>query len=107
MQRLGELQSQIADIHAQDAEVIALSSRGDARDVRRIHDQLKLTYPLVPAPITQVIKDFGLSINRYGTSYGTVIIDTSGVVRFVHDSTNEDSRLSVSEIRRLLQEIQR
>ena len=105
MQRLGELQSQIADIRALDAEVIALSSRGNERDVRRTHDQLKLTYPLVPAPLTQVIKDFGLSTDQYGTSYGTVIIDKNGVVRFVHDSTNENNRTPVPQIRRILQEI--
>jgi peroxiredoxin len=105
MQQLGELQSQIADIRALDAEVIALSSRGNERDVRRTHDQLKLSYSLVPTPVSQVIKDFGLSTDQYGTSYGTVIIDKTGVVRFVHDSINENNRTSVSEIRRVLQDI--
>ena len=105
MRQLGELQSQIAGIRALDTEVIALSSRGNEQDVRRTHDQLKLTYPLVPMPVSQVIKDFGLSTDQYGICYGTVIIDKTGVVRFVHDSTNENNRTSVSEIRRVLQDM--
>ncbi len=107
MRQLGELQSKIAEIRALDAEVIALSSRGNAADVRRTHEQLKLSYPLIPMPVMQVIKDFGLSTDRYDVSYGTVIIDKNRVVRFVHDSTNENLRTSVSQILQTLQEIKR
>ncbi len=84
-----------------------MSSLGGESDVRRTHDQLKLTFPLVPMPLTRVIKDFGLSTDQYGVCYGTVIIDRDGVVRFVHDSTNENFRTSASQIRQILNEIKR
>jgi peroxiredoxin len=105
MQQLGELQEQLTTIRSLDAEVIALSSGGNERDVRRTRDQLKLTYPIIPAPITKVIKDFDLPTNRSGVSFGTVIIDKNSIVRFVDNSTNESNRTSVAEIRRVLQEI--
>ena len=105
MKQLGELQDQLTAIRALDAEVIALSSGGNERDVRRTRDQLKLTYPLIPAPIEKVIKDFGLPTNRGGASFGTVIIDKNGIVRFVDGSINESVRASVADIRRVLQEI--
>ena len=75
------------------------------KDVQRTRDQLRLTFPLVPRPATQVIKDFDLSTNKFGISYGTVIIDKKGIVRFVHDSSNELEYPSVSEILRVLQKI--
>jgi alkyl hydroperoxide reductase subunit AhpC len=85
--------------------VIALSTGGDEKDVRGIRDQLKLTYPIVPAPITKVIKDFDLTTDRNGTTYGTVIIDKNSVIRFIHNSTDASVRTPVAEIRRVLQEI--
>jgi peroxiredoxin len=105
MQQLGELQAQLVEIRSLGAEVIALSSRGNRNDVQRTHDQLKLTYPTIAAPIQSVIKDYELSTTQYGTSYATVIIDKNGVVRFVDNSTDEHNRASVSQIRRLLQDI--
>ena len=105
MQQLGELQEQLTAIRALDAEVIALSSGGDERDVRRTREQLKLTYPVIPAPITKVITDFDLPTNRGGASFSTIIIDKNSIVRFVDKSTDEFARTSVAEIRRVLQEI--
>ncbi len=93
----------IEEIRALDAEVIGLSTRGDGEDVRRTHALLKLTYPLVPMPLAQVIQDFGLSTDQWGTSYATVIIDKLGIVRFVHDSTNANYRIAVSIILHRLQ----
>jgi peroxiredoxin len=105
MQQLGELQAQLVEIRSLGAEVIALSSRGNRSDVQRARDQLKLTYPTTAAPIQSVIKDYELWTNQYGISYGTVIIDKNGVVRFVDNSVNEYNRTSVSQIRRVLQDI--
>jgi len=105
MERLGELQSKISDIRAFDAEVIALSSRGDVKDVQRTREQLKLTYSLIPRPITKLIEDFELSKNRFGISYSTVIIDKKGIVRFVHDSSSEFDYPSISKLISVLQQV--
>lgn len=105
MKWLGELQSHIAEIRELNAEVIALSCGGNRRDVNQTRQRLGITYPMIPAPVAQVIKDYGPFTNQYGTSYGTAIIDKSGVVRFLNNSTTENTRTPIWQIQEVLKGI--
>ena len=59
---LGELQEKISEIEKLDAEVIAISTRGNQDDVKRSRMVQKITFTLIPKPNRKVVDDFGLII---------------------------------------------
>ncbi len=88
-----------------DGEVIALSSHGDWQDVQRTRERLGITFRMIPAPVEEVAKAFGVwGTYKPGRSFATVIIDKGTVVRFVYDRGEAD-RASFLQIRKVLEEI--
>ncbi len=83
-----------------------MSCSGNKGDVNQTRQRLGISFPMIPAPVTDVIKAYGLSTDRNGTSYGTVIIDKNGSLRLIHNSTSSNIRLSLKEIQETLKEIQ-
>jgi len=102
--QLGELQERISEIEKLNAEVIAISSKGDQQDVEKIKRILGLTFTLIPKPSQKVAEDFGVW-NRYrNRAVATIVIDKKGRIRF-REVSNSDDRTSASKIIRELQGI--
>jgi peroxiredoxin len=102
--QLGELQERISEIDKLNAEVIAISSKGDQQDVEQIKRNLKLTFTLIPKPNRKVAEDFGVW-NRYkNRAVATIVIDKTGSIRY-REISNSDDRTSASKIIRELQGI--
>jgi len=102
--QLGEVQERIDEIKKLDAEVIAISSKGDQQDVEKMKRVLGLTFTLVPKPNRKVAEDFGVW-NRYrNRAVATIVIDKKGSIRF-KEVSNTDDRTSASKIIRELQGI--
>jgi peroxiredoxin len=102
--QLGELQERLSEIEKLNAEVIAISSKGDQQDVEKIRRHLGLTFTLIPKPNRKVAEDFGVW-NRYrNRAVATIVIDKKGRIRFIEVS-NSDDRTSASKIIRELQGI--
>ena len=87
-----------------NAEVVALSSTGNREDVQKTRKHLGITFPMIPAQIQMLAEAYGV---WHGTrALATVIVDKSGVVRFLEDSnSNPNYRPSVSTIKGVLREI--
>jgi peroxiredoxin len=102
--QLGEVQERIDEIKKFDAEVIAISSKGDQQDTEKMKRALGLTFTLVPKPNRKVAEDFGVW-NRYrNRAVATIVIDKKGSIRF-KEVSNSDDRTSASKIIRELQGI--
>ena len=80
--RLGELQKGISEIEKLNAEVIAISTRGNQDDVKISRMVQKITFTLIPKPNRKVVEDFGLKYDSFGATYATIIIDKGGIIRF-------------------------
>jgi len=95
--QLGEVQERIAEIEKLNAEVIAVSSKGDQQDVEKMQRNLGLTFTLIPKPNRKVAEDFGVW-NRYrNRAVATIVVDKKGRIRFIEVS-NSDDRTSASKI---------
>lgn len=101
--QLGELQERISEIEKLNAEIIAISSKGDQQDVVKMKRHLGLTFTLIPKPNRKVAEDFGVW-NRYrNRAVATIVIDTKGRIRFLEVS-NSDDRTGATKI---IEELQR
>jgi peroxiredoxin len=102
--QLGEVQERIEEIRKLDAEVIAISSKGDQQDAEKMKRALGLTFTLVPIPNKKFAEDFGVW-NRYrNRAVATIVLDKKGRIRF-KEVSNSDNRTSASKIIRELQGI--
>ena len=102
--QLGELQERISEIEKLNAEVIAISSKGDQQDVEKIKRALGLTFTLIPKPNRKVAEDFGVWNRHRNRAVATIIIDKKGSIRY-KEVSNSDDRTSASKIIRELQGI--
>jgi peroxiredoxin len=102
--QLGELQERISEIETLNAEVIAISSKGDQQDVEKTKKLLGLTFTLIPKPNRKVADDFGVWNRSRNRAVATIVIDKNGSVRF-KEVSNSDHRTSASKIIRELQGI--
>jgi len=102
--QLGELQERISEIEKLNAEVIAISSKGDQQDVEKIKRILGLTFTLIPKPNQKVAEDFGVWNQYRNRAVATIVIDKKGRIRF-REVSNSDDRTSASKIIRELQSI--
>jgi peroxiredoxin len=102
--QLGQLQKHISDIGKLNAEVIAISTVGNQKDVEKSKENIEITYVLIPTPNRKVVEEYGLSYDSSSCrgAYATFIIDTKGHVRFKRVETGK-TRTSVSEIIKELQ----
>ena len=85
--------------------MIAIATAGDQQDVERSKKSLELTYALIPTPNKNVVEEYKLQYDSLcGGSYGTIIIDKKGFMRF---KSNDDraTRTSPSKIIKELQGI--
>ena len=99
------MQEQISEIKNLDAEVIAISTTGNQKDVEKSKRVLEITYNLIPTPNGKIAKEYGLRYDSFGAAYATIILDKKGQIRF--KSVEEyASRTSVSRIIKELQGIQ-
>ena len=102
--QLGELQERISEIETLNAEVIAISSKGDQQDVERIKSHLGLTFTLIPKPNRKVAEEFGVWNRNRNRAVATIVIDKNGGIRY-KEVSNSDDRTSASKIIRELQAI--
>ena len=100
-----QLQEQISEIIKLDAEVIAISTTGNQKDVQKSKTNLEITYSLIPTPKGKIAKEYGLKYDSFGAAYATIILDKKGQIRF--KSVEEyATRTSASRIIKELQSIQ-
>ena len=102
--QLGEVQERLSDIEKLNAEVIAISSKGDQQDVIKMKRHLGLTFTLIPKPNRKVAEDFGVWNQYRNRAVATIVIDKKGRIRFIEVS-NSDDRTSASKIIKELQRI--
>ncbi|UCD80220.1 MAG: redoxin domain-containing protein [Desulfobacterales bacterium] len=102
--QLGELQERLSEIEKLNAEVIAISSKGDQRDVEKMKRHLGLTFTLIPEPNRKVAENFGVWNRNRNRAVATIVIDTKGRIRFLEVS-NSDYRTSASKIIKELQRL--
>jgi len=100
-----KLQKQISEIEKLNAEVIAIATAGNQKDVEKSKGSLEITYILIPTPNKKVVEEYGLRYDSWGAAYATFIIDKMGHVRFKRVESGS-SRTSASEIIKELQVIQ-
>ena len=99
------MQEQISKIKNLDAEVIAISTTGNQKDVEKSKKVLEITYNLIPTPNGKIAKEYGLRYDSFGAAYATIILDKKGQIRF--KSVEEyATRTSASRIIKELQGIQ-
>ena len=100
-----QLQEQIFEIRKLDAEVIAISTTGNQKDVEKSKRVLEITYSIIPTPIGKVAKEYGLKYDSFGAAYATIILDKKGQIRF-QSVEGYSTRTSASKIIEELQGIQ-
>ena len=99
------MQEQISEIKNLDAEVIAISTTGNQKDVEKSKKVLEITYNLIPTPNGKIAQEYGLRYDSFGAAYATIILDKKGQIRF--KSVEEyATRTSASRIIKELQGIQ-
>ena len=91
--QLSEVQKRISEINNLNAEVIAISTKGDQQDVENSKSLLGLTFTLIPKPNRKVAEDFGVWPKYMDRAVATIIIDKKGIIRFkeVSKSTHRTS----------------
>lgn len=92
------MQRRIGEIREAGGEVVALSARGDRRDVERVRNELEISFGLVPAPIRQAAEAYGVWNQQRNSAFGTVIIDKSAKISFFRFGRDEHDRPSLLEI---------
>jgi len=102
--QLGELQERLSEINELNAEVIAISSKGDQQDVERIKRHLGLTFTLIPKPNKKVAEDFGVWNPYRNRAVATIVIDRKGRIRFI-EASNSDDRTGAAKVIKELQRI--
>ena len=100
-----QLQEQISEIMKLDAEVIAISTTGNQKDVEKSKRVLEITYSLIPTPNGKIAKEYGLKYDSFGAAYATIILDKKGQVHFKRVE-QYSARTSASTIIKELQGIQ-
>jgi peroxiredoxin len=100
-----QLQEQISEIMKLDAEVIAISTSGNQKDVEKSKRVLEITYILIPMPEGKIVEEFGLKYDSFGAAYATILLDKKGQVRFKRVEQYA-TRTSASTIIKELQGIQ-
>ena len=112
MKQLYQVQERISEIKKLAAEVIAISTMGDQKDVEKTKRELEITFTLIPKPNRKVAEDFGVWSKSHNVALATIIIDKKGRIRFKEigkpfwiNLPAAGSRTSVSEIIRQLQGI--
>ena len=89
------MQSRIAEIHAADAEVLAVCVDPIAEN-NRLAEKLQLEFPILSDPELKVIDAFGVRHHQAMTASGSsdiarpavFILDRKGVVRWRHLTNN-------------------
>jgi len=105
LQQLVEFQRGISELKEYNAEVIAISSRGDRRDVEKTKKALNLTFALIPGPNRKVAEEFAVYDQEKKRAIATLILDKEGMIRFKYISKDPEDRPSFSKIIKWLQEI--
>lgn len=100
-----KLQEQITEIEKLNAEVIAVATAGNQKDVEKSKKKLELTFILIPTPNRDVVEKYRLQYDSSGAAYATIIIDKKGFVHF-KSVDRSATRTSVSRIIKELQVIQ-
>ena len=100
-----KLQEQISEIEKLNAEVIAIATAGNQKDVEKTKGSLEITYILIPTPNKKVVEEYGLRYDSYGAAYATYFIDKKGHIRFKRVESGS-SRTSASRILKELQIMQ-
>ncbi len=86
-----------------NAEVIAISSRGDQADVQRTQRNLSLTFPVISS--RKIAQDYNVFNMDKNWAIATVIVDKEGMIRFKHIGRDPTDRPGVSTIIKNLKEI--
>ncbi len=105
LQQLGELQNRISEIKELDGDVIAIASRGNRTTEEKTKKLLHITFTIIPGPERKFAEAFGVWNNMRQRSIATVIMDKSGVIRFIYESMSDTDRPSTSKIIEVLKEI--
>jgi peroxiredoxin len=95
----------MSEIKELDADVIAIASRGNHKDVEKTKTQLGITFTLVPVPNRKAAEDFGVYNPERKRAIATLILDKEGLIRFKYISKNENDRPKFSKLVNVLQEI--
>lgn len=90
-----------------EAEVIAIASRGDWKDVEKTKKTLDLTFPLIPGPNRKIAEEFKVYDPERKRAIATLILDKEGMIRFKFISQDPEDRPSFSKILEVLQEIKK
>lgn len=99
--QLGRMYEQLQE---QGVEVLVIGG-GSREDAGRLSRTLQLPYPVLADPDRGVYESYGLNkafifIQRSGT----LLIDSQGVVRYIHQATNPQASVDKAE---LLQEVEK
>jgi alkyl hydroperoxide reductase subunit AhpC len=78
--------------------------RFGGRDLALSLLELELSFFMVAAPVRQVAEAYGVWNKQRNTSFGTVIVDKSGIVRFHRFGRDEHDRPSLLEILTMLRD---
>lgn len=75
-----------------NAEIVAIASRGKS-DVEKTRSTLKIGYVLVPGPLPELLKQYGIYNDREHVALPTtMIIDTAGKLRWYYVGANDYDR---------------
>jgi len=66
---------------------------------------LNITFPIIPGPNRKTAEAFGVWNSAWNYAIATVILDKTGVVRYVHKARGDHDRPTRSEILNKLKEI--
>ena len=97
--QLGELQGSADRIRRAGAEIIAIAARNEA-DVERTRAALRLDYVLVPGPVPDLYRKYGVAnpANERVPMPSTFIIDRQGVVRWLHVGRDDRDRVRAATV---------
>ena len=105
LQQLGELQSRISEIRELDAEIIAIATRGNRNNEEKTKKAFNITFTIIPGPERKTAEAFGVWNNTRQLAIATVIVDKSGVIRFIHEGVSDFDRPNASDVIKKLKEI--
>jgi peroxiredoxin len=99
------LQNRISEIRDLNADVVAISSKGNRKSEEKTKKTLHITFSIIPGPERKTAEAFGVWNSKWQLAIATVIVDKQGKIQFVHEGSSNTDRPEVSEIIRKLKEI--
>lgn len=84
---------------------MAIATRGNRNTEKKTKKAFNITFTIIPGPERKTAEAFGVWNNTRQQAIATVIVDKSGVIRYIHEGVSDFDRPNASDVIKKLKEI--